>query len=139
MSSELISASVCRVMVPSTMISGPGTAVAAHVAEIPQAEGVGIAVAPRSRSIGSLPGAPLPWIRRTPAALPSSEPSAVTAGACSSCEASTWATENVSFFASIASATPVTTRASSVIGSNFSSKSCVWVPGVSVICLSPGE
>src|SRR2546427_13206089 len=41
MSSELISASVCRVMVPSTMISGPGAAVAVHVAEIPQAEGEG--------------------------------------------------------------------------------------------------
>ena len=96
-------------------------------------------VAERSRIVGSPPGAPLPDSSRAPATLPSSAPSAETPGAWFSVWASTWPTAKVSFFASVASATPVTTTASSVIGSNLSSKSCVWVPGVSVTCLTPGE
>ena len=54
-----------------------------------QAAGEVNAVAARSRIVGSAPGAPLPWISRTPATLPSSEPSAETAGACWSWDAST--------------------------------------------------
>ena len=132
MSSELTSARPNRVMVPSTITRGPGTSVDGHWAW-PQADGVVTAVAPRSRRTGSPPGEPPPERTRTPATFPSSAPSADTAGACSSCEASTLPTANVSFFFSVASATPVTTTASSVIGSNFRSRSCVWVPGVSVI------
>src|SRR3989449_4836466 len=125
MSSELMSERPCRVIVPSTMISGPGTSVEAHVAP-PQADGDVSEVAERSRIVGSPPGAPLPDSSRAPATLPSSAPSAETPGAWFSVWASTWPTAKVSFFASVASATPVTTTASSVIGSNLSSKSWVW-------------
>ena len=138
MSSELMSARPCRVMVPSTMMSGPAADVEGHGCEL-QAEGDVRAVAERSRIVGSPPGAPLELISRAPATLPSSEPSAETAGACCSCDASTWPTEKVSFFASVASATPVTTTASSVIGSNLSSRFWVCVPGVSVIWRVAGE
>ena len=137
MSSELMSARPKCVIVPSTMISGPGTSVAAHGGTV-HADGDVRAVAPRSRIVGWPPGAPLELISRAPATFPSSEPSAETPGACCSCEASTLPTANVSFFRSVASATPVTTTASSCIGSNLSWKSWVWVPGVSVICLTPG-
>src|SRR5206468_2590499 len=94
MSSELMSARPCRVIVPSTMISGPGASVAGHGCEL-QAEGDVRAVAERSRIVGSPPGAPLELINRAPATFPSSEPSAVTAGACCSCDASTCPTAKV--------------------------------------------
>src|SRR2546422_467874 len=68
-----------------------------------------MAVAPRNRITGSLPGAPLPWITRAPATLPSSPPSAPTAGASFSWLASTRLTSNVRFFLSVAPAVPVTT------------------------------
>ena len=132
MSSELMSARPWCVIVPSTMISGPGVAVEAHGGTV-QAEGDVRAVAPRSRIAGSPPGAPLGLISRAPATLPSSDPSAETPGASCSWAAVTIPTEVVSFFRSISPATPVTTTASSVIGSNLSTKSWVWVPGVSVI------
>ena len=96
-----------------------------------------MAVAPRNRITGSLPGAPLPWITRAPATLPSSPPSAPTAGAWFSWLASTRLTSNVRFFFSVAPAVPVTTTSLSVNGSNCNWKSCVWVPGVSVICFVP--
>src|SRR3989475_7387256 len=57
MSSELMSERPCRVIVPSTMISGPGTSVAGHVALL-QADGDVSEVAERSRIAGSPPGMP---------------------------------------------------------------------------------
>ena len=97
-----------------------------------------IAVAPRSRITGSLPGAPLPWITRTPATFPSSAPSAETAGAAFSWLESTLPTANVRFFRSVAAPVPVTTTSSSCITSNWSWKSKVCVPGLNVICRTSG-
>src|SRR3989442_8258809 len=51
MSSELMSDRPCRVIVPSTMSSGPGTSVEAQVAP-PQADGDVSEVAERSRMLG---------------------------------------------------------------------------------------
>src|SRR6266487_6093244 len=93
MSSELMSARPCRVIVPSTMMSGPAADVEGHGCEL-QAEGDERAVAERSRIVGSPPGAPLELISRAPATLPSSEPSAETAGACCFFFDATATTEN---------------------------------------------
>src|SRR6059058_220427 len=92
MSWELMSARPCRLIVPSTMINGPELSVAGHGCEL-HAEGVASDVAARSRTVGSAPGEPLASISRTPATLPSSAPSAETAGASRSCDASTLAAE----------------------------------------------
>src|SRR6266480_7962643 len=136
MSCELMSARPCRVMVPSTMISGPDTLVDGQ-GWLVQADLLVSAVADRRRMIGSPPGAPLASISRTPATLPSSDPRADTAGASWSWERSTWLTANGTFLSSVPPAVPVTMTTSRVIGSNLSSKSCVCVPGVSVICFVP--
>src|SRR5204863_5652823 len=69
MSSQLMSARPKCVIVPATMISGPGTSVAAHGGTV-QADGDVRAVAPRSRIVGWLPGAPLGLISRAPATFP---------------------------------------------------------------------
>src|SRR5437016_10699873 len=55
MSSELMSARPKCVIVPSTMINGPGTSVAAHGGTV-HADGDVRAVAPRSRIVGWPPG-----------------------------------------------------------------------------------
>src|SRR5438034_4089923 len=107
MSCELMSASPCRVMVPSTMTSGPDTLVDGQ-GWLVQADLLVSAVAERRRMIGSPPGAPLASISRTPATLPSSDPRADTAGASWSWERSTWLTANGTFLSSVPPAVPVT-------------------------------
>src|SRR6266581_9088618 len=77
MSSELMSARPWRVIVPSTMISGPDTLVDGQ-GWLVQADLLVSAVAERRRMIGSPPGAPLASMSRTPATFPSSDPRADT-------------------------------------------------------------
>ena len=118
MSSAFKSASVARVIVPSTMTSGSCVAVRL--------------VAARSRIFGAVPGSPFAWMVRTAAALPPSALSAFTPGASWSCDASIVGAENVRSFLSVGAAVPVTTTSVSRNGSGASWKSCPWVPGASV-------
>ncbi len=117
-SSVLMSASVSREMVPSTMMSGS----AVPVRLVPA----------RSRIAGAAPGCPDTVTTLAPATRPASAPTGEDDGASLICVASTTPTENAVFFCEVASPTPVTTTCSRFSTSLASSKSFSMRPAASV-------
>ena len=119
MSSELMSASERREIVPSTMMSGSW---------LPVSD-----VGPRRRMRGAEPGSPFTAVTLAPATRPLRAPSGDEAGASLICALSTAATANVVFFCDVASDTPVVTTASRFSTSFSSSKFCSLRPAERVI------